>query len=73
MISDDVDRIGCAGIEYQYGFGSHKFHFTCNYNTYAVNPAYPYFKGPAANKCVHGADNKYGGLCKSVGSGFMYK
>lgn len=63
MISDDVDRIGCAAIEYQQGFGNHKFHFTCNYNTYAVNPSYPYYKGSAAKKCQFGSHFKYEGLC----------
>lgn len=66
MISDEVDRIGCAASEYQFGAGSHKFHFTCNYNTYAVNPSYPYHKGPAADRCQVGPDTKYEGLCRTA-------
>ncbi|KAL5291485.1 Ag5r.2 family protein [Megaselia abdita] len=59
MISDEVDRVGCAAIEYQVDLIRHKFHFTCNYNTYAVNPSYPYFKGPAASQCRNGTHHKY--------------
>lgn len=63
MISDDVDRIGCAAIEYQDKLDHHKFHFTCNYNTYAVYSSLPYYKGPVGNKCEYGSHSKYEGLC----------